>query len=38
MVLNLVTIGEVTPESVRLMLSAFPFACRKVYDRIEGAK
>ena len=31
------TIGVVTPESVRLTLSAFPFACRKVYDLIEWA-
>lgn len=31
------TIGEVTPESVRLTLSAFPFACRKAYDLIEWA-
>src|SRR4029078_13471538 len=31
------TIGEVTPESVRLALSAFPSACRKVYDLIEWA-
>jgi hypothetical protein len=38
MVLILVTIGEVTPESVRLMLSAYPSACRKVYDLVEGAK
>jgi len=29
------TIGEVTPESVRLTLSAFPAACRKIYDLIE---
>lgn len=29
------TIGTVTPESVRLTLSAFPSACRKVYDLIN---
>ena len=36
------TIGQVTPAMVRLTLSAFPSACRKVYDLIEwclaGAK
>ncbi len=28
------TVGEVTPTTVRLTLSAFPSACRKVYDLI----
>lgn len=36
------TVGAVTPTTVRLTLSAFPSACRKVYDLIEwcqaGAK
>jgi hypothetical protein len=32
------TIGAVTPESVRLTLSAFPSACRKIYDLIEWTK
>jgi hypothetical protein len=29
------TVGEVTPATVRLTLSAFPAACRKVYDLID---
>ncbi len=29
------SVGEVTPATVRLTLSAFPAACRKVYDLIE---
>lgn len=32
------TIGQVTPESVRLSLSAFPAACRKAYDVIEWSR
>jgi hypothetical protein len=28
------TVGEVTPDTVRLTLSAFPSACRKAYDLI----
>jgi hypothetical protein len=32
------TIADVSPQSVRLTLSAFPSACRKVYDLIEWAK
>ena len=36
------TVGQVTPVTVRLTLSAFPAACRKVYDLIDwcqaGAK
>ena len=36
------TVGQVSPATVRLTLSAFPSACRKVYDLIEwcqaGAK
>ena len=32
------TVGEVTPTTVRLTLSAFPSACRKVYDLIEWCR
>ena len=32
------TIGEVTPESVRLILSVFPSARRKVYDLMEWSR
>ena len=29
------TVGQVTPATVRLTISAFPSACRKVYDLID---
>lgn len=32
------TVGEVTPEKVRLTLSAFPCACRKVYDLMDWCR